>query len=950
MLERTSCVTGSPPDHRPRFFVFLALVAVLAIAAAPVLARPIESPEVRSAFLPEREAPASIGTPARLETLWIFDADFEDLVGDNAGWTSEDRSGTLAIPNYWHKDTIRINGFEHLGDSTWWCGKYDPCWRQPRGYGNNWFQLLWRGFPEVATQTSVGDTLLLEYDQRYAMEKAYDYGYVDLRSAATGDTWYTLHSFCNPGFLGTPGIPQDWDSTYSESPGHMTLDLSDFAGEAIDVRFRFESDGAYSSQDQWDNPPFHSVLDGAWQIDNITLRGGSPVSVIFFDDCESPGDNGWVHDGIPAQGQAGVTFWRGLYGTDLWTNRPFSCDEQSGWMYAAVDPLTCRMVDNEYAWLVSPPIYIEGAEKLVGQWDMWVDLPRPTNDIFNIRLGSHDDQECWNWYDPGGGPGWWYGGPFWGSWTDDWDAFAGNAWLHILWEVQNDEPPDPGVEHMGGIFLNRQRVGIPTGDPGTAWSYSAWYRFNDWFQEQMAEALLDSATINVKDDDDIVSVTLVADNGVTQTNYTCRRDDPLGNDWTVPPPVMEMIPGAEIHYYYEALDGGGITSTFPSGAPDVQYEFSILPIHGSVDDPCVLLVDKHGRRVPGEHRDYSTMSEDYYREALDILGFEYDVYDVEVPSGSTDQSDGPDSEGYKYYDTQIWFASDFGAYTVKPIDQQNLIAWLSQSEEGKERNLLLTGNDIATELGAADSLGFLATWLATEYLDGAVGDATVDSVPGLRDFAGGFDFMTYDDRECVLRGGCPELCDFDVIQPYPGVDGAELVAEYVKADMTTRPAGVAHTDSTGYQTVILGFGVEFMSDVPLPTGYYASGASDRVDLIANIMEYFQKAPTGPGTGTEGNKVFATKLSHARPNPFNPATTIAYSLAGRSRVIIRVYDVAGRVVTTLVDGEVEAGPHAIVWNGTTDSGERAASGVYFVKMEGAGDAGVFGKVVKAVMLK
>ncbi|MCK4511982.1 T9SS type A sorting domain-containing protein, partial [bacterium] len=147
-----------------------------------------------------------------------------------------------------------------------------------------------------------------------------------------------------------------------------------------------------------------------------------------------------------------------------------------------------------------------------------------------------------------------------------------------------------------------------------------------------------------------------------------------------------------------------------------------------------------------------------------------------------------------------------------------------------------------------------------------------------------------------------------------------------------------------------GFGMEFMSDVMLPTGHYTSGAPDRVDLMANIMEYFGTEPTAPGTGIEGAETFVTKLSHAHPNPFNPATTIAYSLAGRSRVVIRVYDVAGRVVTTLVDGEVDAGPHTIVWDGTTDSGERAASGVYFVRMEGSGDAGVFGKVVKAVMLK
>jgi hypothetical protein len=940
----------------------VALVATLLVVPTRVLAGRTDELDARSPVPLSRQdhgADHFAASPSsRVETLWIFDADFEDLLGDNAGWISEDRSGTLAIPNYWHKDTIRINGFEHLGDSTWWCGKYDACWRQPRGYGNNWFQLLWRAFPEVATQTSVGDTLLLEYDQRYAIEKAYDYGYVDLRSVATGDTWYTLHSFCNPGFMGTPGISQDWDGTDPGGPGHMTLDLSAFSGEAIDVRFRFESDGAYSAQDSWDNPPFHSVLDGAWQIDNIALRGGSPLSVIFFDDCESPGDNGWVHDGIPAHGQTGVTFWRGLYGSDLWTNRAFSCDEQSGWMYAAVDPLTSRMVDNECAWLVSPEIDIEGAEKLVGQWDMWVDLPRDTEDIFDIAHRSGDDLECVEWWpwDPFGDPGWWYGGPFWGSWSDDWSGHAGNNWLQILWVVLNDDPPEPGVEHMGGIFLNRHRVGVPVGDAGTVWESDTWNRFNDWFQEQIAEALLDTMYIGVKDDDGIASVTLLASNdgGQNWSSYTCRHESEQSQWWYAPPPSNEMTQGSEIWYYFEAIDGVGNTAVYPSDAPGHYLEMSILPINASVSNPGVLLVDKHDRRTSGEDRRYRHTSEYYYREALEILGHEYDVFDVDVPSAPI-LSDGPDTCGMKYYDTQIWFTNEFDAYTLTTRDQRDLISWLGQAGEGKERNLLLSGNDIGYELIEAgnETLGFYTDWLATEYLDDAVGEATVDSVPGLRDFAGGFDFMTHDDGECVLRGGCPELADFDVIQPYPGVLGAELVAEYVKVDMTTRPTGVAYTDSTGYQTVALGFGMEFMSgnaEVSLPSGHYPPGISDRVDFLANVMEYFGKVPTGPGTGTEDNEVFVTKLSHARPNPFNPSTTIAYTLAGRSQVAIRVYDLAGRVVRTLVDGEAGPGEHKVVWDGTTDAGQRAASGVYFVRMEAEGPAGGFREVGKVVLLK
>ena len=189
------------------------------------------------------------------------------------------------------------------------------------------------------------------------------------------------------------------------------------------------------------------------------------------------------------------------------------------------------------------------------------------------------------------------------------------------------------------------------------------------------------------------------------------------------------------------------------------------------------------------------------------------------------------------------------------------------------------------------------------------------------------------------------------MQPGPAAEGAELVAEYVLEDMSVWPAGVAYTHPTmGYQTVNLGFGMEFMIGDLLPNGHYTTGAYDRVDLMANVMGYFGKTPPGPGTGTETDGLFTTRLDHARPNPFNPTTTIAYSLAGRSHVTIRVYDIAGRVVRTLVDGEAEPGEHAVIWDGATDAGQRAASGVYFVRMEGADDDGRFNRIRKAVMLK
>jgi hypothetical protein len=119
------------------------------------------------------------------------------------------------------------------------------------------------------------------------------------------------------------------------------------------------------------------------------------------------------------------------------------------------------------------------------------------------------------------------------------------------------------------------------------------------------------------------------------------------------------VPGAVLWYYYSATDGVGTTSTHPSDAPDAYYEYSLLPTRLPASREDILLVDKHGRRVPGETRGYAHTSEYYHREALDILGYEYDVYDVEVPSGTTMQSNGPDTSMYKYYDTQVWWCADF---------------------------------------------------------------------------------------------------------------------------------------------------------------------------------------------------------------------------------------------------------------------------------------------------
>lgn len=73
------------------------------------------------------------------------------------------------------------------------------------------------------------------------------------------------------------------------------------------------------------------------------------------------------------------------------------------------------------------------------------------------------------------------------------------------------------------------------------------------------------------------------------------------------------------------------------------------------------------------------------------------------------------------------------------------------------------------------------------------------------------------------------------------------------------------------------------------------------------------------------------LHQNTPNPFNPSTTITFSLPESAPVTLAIYDVNGRMVRTLVSGERAAGLHEVVWNGMDDNGRAVASGVYVYRL-------------------
>jgi hypothetical protein len=89
-----------------------------------------------------------------------------------------------------------------------------------------------------------------------------------------------------------------------------------------------------------------------------------------------------------------------------------------------------------------------------------------------------------------------------------------------------------------------------------------------------------------------------------------------------------------------------------------------------------------------------------------------------------------------------------------------------------------------------------------------------------------------------------------------------------------------------------------------------------------------------------------RLCQNAPNPFNPVTKIAYEVPQESAVAVRIYDVSGRLVRTLVDRVTGPGRHMAIWDGSADSGARVGSGVYFCTME----APDFHQSLKMILLK
>ena len=166
---------------------------------------------------------------------------------------------------------------------------------------------------------------------------------------------------------------------------------------------------------------------------------------------------------------------------------------------------------------------------------------------------------------------------------------------------------------------------------------------------------------------------------------------------------------------------------------------------------------------------------------------------------------------------------------------------------------------------------------------------------------------------------------------------------------TIIPQGFQYITGTDYVEAPLGW-TEYVYDLSAYDGQsvYIGIRCVSNDAFIFYVDDFSVHSNGGTVPNDDNGIpsVATALHGNFPNPFNPETTIRFSLKEATPVSIEIYNVKGQLVRTLLSDMKEAGNHSVLWNGMDNDNRAVSSGVYFYKM----NAGKYSSTRKMILMK
>jgi hypothetical protein len=351
-------------------------------------------------------------------------------------------------------------------------------------------------------------------------------------------------------------------------------------------------------------------------------------------------------------------------------------------------------------------------------------------------------------------------------------------------------------------------------------------------------------------------------------------------------------------------------------------EMQILPGKGYANHGDILYVD----RFDG----YG--AQPYFDSSFEMMNIDdrVDRYDVRDPFQHADNglaSRAAAGQIISAYRKIIWNTGDLLTGTIgdgtgvpcKEPDDQLLFVFLDQHPVAVGCGIYFSGDNIAQE-------GIVAPLI--DYNLGS-GDHTAPPfnhpiVPyGIGTVGGIFDHPPFFSDTLVVYGGCPEINDFDVVEP---ILSSSLEMTY--DGELDNPAVISQSKINSMlnsrRVVLSGFSFHYIRDDR------PAGVPDRADYLKDIITYLQNIVDYPvDVGDHFQYVNALYQNH--PNPFNPSTSIKYSIRERAHVSLKIYNVAGQLIRTLVNEEKNSGVYVKSWDSRNNAGEPVSSGVYFYRL-------------------
>lgn len=169
-----------------------------------------------------------------------------------------------------------------------------------------------------------------------------------------------------------------------------------------------------------------------------------------------------------------------------------------------------------------------------------------------------------------------------------------------------------------------------------------------------------------------------------------------------------------------------------------------------------------------------------------------------------------------------------------------------------------------------------------------------------------------------------------------GADGSYTLAGIPEGDYYIK------VDRMPYSTAYYGNTTELDNATPVSMGEAGNFSVNNVDVELIPMSTTSVEEDGNVTNVPGN----FELMQNYPNPFNPTTAIRYALPEASHVTLKIYNLRGELVKTLVDGYQAALTYQVTWNGYNEAGQKVAAGVYLYQLQ----AGNHKQTMRLILLK